>query len=145
MFDLVERVEDYPSFLPWCPSTEVERVRAGSPTPVVINVVEDGLRLGTHQQDLMARAIGAAVANALEHAAASRVVVFVEAADDGSAFASVSDDGVGFEPAAPRAPNSHGIDESIVARVESIGGRVEIRSSPGRGTEVCLWSSATNR
>src|SRR5690606_11035774 len=29
MFDLVERVEDYPSFLPWCPSTEVERIEGG--------------------------------------------------------------------------------------------------------------------
>jgi len=121
---------------------EVERVRAGSPTPVVINVVEDGLRLGTHQQDLMARAIGAAVANALEHAAASRVVVFVEAADDGSAFASVSDDGVGFDPVAPRSAESHGIAESIKGRIESIGGRVEIRSAPGKGTEVLLWSFA---
>ncbi|RPH67603.1 MAG: type II toxin-antitoxin system RatA family toxin [Burkholderiales bacterium] len=25
MFDLVERVEDYPKFLPWCGGTEVER------------------------------------------------------------------------------------------------------------------------
>lgn len=29
MFDLVERVEDYPGFLPWCPSTEVERIEGG--------------------------------------------------------------------------------------------------------------------
>ena len=29
MFDLVERVEDYPQFLPWCPSTEVERIEGG--------------------------------------------------------------------------------------------------------------------
>jgi ribosome-associated toxin RatA of RatAB toxin-antitoxin module len=29
MFDLVERVEDYPEFLPWCPSTEVERIADG--------------------------------------------------------------------------------------------------------------------
>ncbi|MFA7504647.1 MAG: type II toxin-antitoxin system RatA family toxin [Burkholderiaceae bacterium] len=29
MFDLVERVEDYPDFLPWCPSTEVERIEGG--------------------------------------------------------------------------------------------------------------------
>jgi len=88
------------------------------------------------------RAIGAAVANALEHAAASRVVVFVEAADDGSAFASVSDDGVGFDPVAPRSAESHGIAESIKGRIESIGGRVEIRSAPGKGTEVLLWSFA---
>jgi len=124
---------------------EVERVRAGHSTPVSVSVLDDGLTLGTHAQDLFARALAEAVANALEHAAASRVTVFVEALDDGSAFASVSDDGVGFDPATPRPATSHGIAESIIARVESIGGRVDIRSSPGRGTEVCLWSAATRR
>jgi len=120
---------------------EIERVRAGHATPVSINVLDDGLRLGAHRQDLLARAVAEAVANALEHAGASRVVVFVEASDDGSAFASVHDDGIGFDPGAPR--DGHGINESIVARIESIGGRVEIRSSPGQGTEVMLWSSTT--
>lgn len=117
----------------------VERVRGGHTTPVTISVLDDDLRLGPHQQDLLARAIAESVANALEHAGASRVVVFAEARDDGSAFASISDDGRGFDTAAAR--TGHGIDQSIIGRVESIGGRVEIHSAPGQGTEVLLWSS----
>ena len=117
---------------------EVERVRAGYDTPVTVSVIEDGCRLPDRHQELLARAIGEAVANALEHAVANRVVVFVETDDDGRVFASVNDDGMGFDPATPR--DTHGIDESVLARMASIGGRVEISSAIGSGTEVCIWS-----
>lgn len=117
---------------------DVERVRAGHDTPVTVSVIDDGCRLDERGQELVARAIGEAVANALEHAVADRIVVFVETDEDGHVFASIDDDGMGFDPAAPRA--THGIDESVVGRIESIGGRVEISSALGRGTEVCIWT-----
>ncbi|MEQ8438168.1 MAG: hypothetical protein RIB65_11805 [Ilumatobacter fluminis] len=122
--------------------TEVERVRAGHTTPVTVSVLDDGCRLDEHGQDLVARAIAEAVANALQHAEASRVVVFVETQPDGHVFASVADDGVGFDAAAPR--TSHGLDRSVIARLEEIGGAVELTSSPD-GTEVCMWSRADAR
>ncbi len=117
---------------------EVERVRRGHDTPVTVSVVDEGCKLDARSQELIARAIGEAVANSLEHALANSIVVFVETDDDGQVFASVNDDGMGFDPAAPRA--SHGLDESIVGRIDSIGGRVEISSAIGSGTEVCIWS-----
>ena len=116
---------------------EVDRVRRGHSTPVTVNVIGDDCRLPHESQLLVARAIGQAVANALAHASATRIVVFAETNDDSGLFASVADDGVGFDPSNPRA--SHGIDESIIARIGSIGGRVEIRSDAGAGTEVCIW------
>lgn len=122
--------------------TEVERVRAGHTTPVTVSVLDDGCRLDEHGQDLVARAIAESVANALEHAEASRVVVFVESQPDGHVFASVADDGVGFDAAAPR--TSHGLDRSVIGRLEEIGGAVELTSSPD-GTEVCMWSRADAR
>ena len=117
---------------------EVERVRTGHETPVTVSVLDDGCRLPERHQELVARAIGEAVANALEHAVANRVVVYVETDDDGHVFASVDDDGMGFDPATPR--STHGIDESVLARIGSIGGRVEISSNIGSGTEVCIWT-----
>lgn len=117
---------------------EIERVRTGHETPVTVSVLDDGCRLPDQHQELVARAIGEAVANALEHAVANRVVVYVETDDDGHVFASVDDDGMGFDPATPR--STHGIDESMLARIDSIGGRVEISSDIGRGTEVCIWT-----
>lgn len=116
---------------------ETARVQRGADIPVVVNVLDDGLRLDPRTQDLLARAVGEAVANALEHAGPSQVVVFAESTDDGGAFASVRDDGGGFDPTASGA--GHGLAESIIARVESVGGRVEVRSSPGSGTEVAMW------
>jgi signal transduction histidine kinase len=118
---------------------EVERVRRGHSTAVAVNVLDDGCRVPGNDQDLIARAVGEAVANALEHAGATNVVVYAETDEHGQVFASVHDDGIGFDPASPR--QSHGIDRSIVDRMTSIGGRAEITSSAGNGTEVCLWSS----
>ncbi len=117
---------------------EIERVRTGHETPVTVSVLDDGCRLPERHQELLARAIGEAVANALEHAVANRIVVYVETDDEGHVFASVDDDGMGFDPATPR--STHGIDESMLARIDSIGGRVEISSDLGTGTEVCIWS-----
>jgi len=117
---------------------EVERVRTGHDTPVTVSVLDDGCRLPDRHQELVARAIGEAVANSLEHAVANRIVVYVETDDDGHVFASIDDDGMGFDPATPR--STHGIDESMLARIDAIGGRVEISSNIGSGTEVCIWT-----
>lgn len=133
-----KRVDDLESRV----RAEVERVRQGADTPVTVSVLDDGCKLPDRHQELIARAIGEALANALEHAIANRVVVYVETDDDGHVFASVDDDGMGFDPATPR--STHGIDESVLARVASIGGRVEIASAIGSGTEVCIWSRSEN-
>ncbi|MDJ0769157.1 MAG: hypothetical protein QNJ12_10195 [Ilumatobacter sp.] len=116
----------------------VERVRHGHDTPVTVSVLDDGCRLPDNSQDLLARAIGEAVANALEHALATRIVVFVETDDRGHVFASINDDGLGFDP--DRMDESHGLPESIIGRIQSIGGRVEIASGPGAGTEISIWT-----
>ena len=79
------------------------------------------------------------MANALEHAAPSRIVVFVETDDDGDVFASVRDDGCGFDIGGQRI--GHGVDQSIVARMHDVGGRAEVVSTPGTGTEVRVWST----
>jgi signal transduction histidine kinase len=119
----------------------VERVRRHHDTPVSVSVIDGGCRIGDGDQELLARAIGEAVANALEHADATRVVVFVETDEEGQVFASIRDDGAGFDVA--RSNDGHGISESIVGRVESIGGRTAITSSQA-GTEVCIWSSVSS-
>jgi signal transduction histidine kinase len=116
----------------------VERVRRGHQTPVTVNVIDDGCRLTDDQQNLLARAIGEATANALEHANATKIVVFAETDERGQMFATVHDDGDGFDPTAPR--HSQGLDESVIARIESIGGKVTITSSVGSGTEIKLWT-----
>ena len=70
--------------------------------------------------------------------AASKIVVFAESLDAKQIFATVRDDGVGFDAAA--IASGHGISHSIVARMEAVGGHASITSSPGHGTEVSLWT-----
>ena len=72
-----------------------------------------------------------ALANVLKHARASRAIVGIHASNHTLAI-SVTDDGRGFEPAAVKASGLLGLED----RVEALGGRLEIASSPGSGTTV---------
>ena len=49
----------------------------------------------------------------------------------------VRDRGRGFDPDAVDA-DRHGVRQSIVARMASVGGSASVRSTPGEGTEVRL-------
>jgi signal transduction histidine kinase len=86
----------------------------------------------------LAGAVGEAVTNAIKHAECASIVVFVETDDDGQVFASVRDDGRGFDPAA--SDNGQGLEGSIRHRMTAVGGRSEIVSTLGGGTEVRVWT-----
>jgi signal transduction histidine kinase len=94
-------------------------------------------RLDHAQVDGLAGAIGEALTNAGKHGAATRVTVYAEPADDGGVVCSVRDDGSGFDVAVT--PTRVGLKSSIRGRIEALGGRVDIESRPGDGTEVRLW------
>lgn len=87
-------------------------------------------------------AVGEALTNAGKHSGAERVVVYAEPDDDAPSgtglFVSIKDNGVGFDVGA--AEERIGMRDSIKARIDAIGGRVEVTSRPGRGTEVRLWA-----
>lgn len=56
---------------------------------------------------------------------------------DGTANLTISDDGVGFDPATSRSPGHRGL-HNIALRAQSINGNLKIESSPGRGTQLDL-------
>ena len=85
----------------------------------------------------MAGAVGEALTNAGKHGAASRVTVYAEPSDDGGLFCSVKDDGAGYDTAT--VPDGIGLSRSVRGRMAEIGGRAEVASAPGFGTEVRLW------
>ena len=73
--------------------------------------------------------------NVARHSSASRLNVFVSAAD-GSLNMRIQDDGVGFRVAEAFAkPGSYGL-AGMRERVALAGGKFEISSAPGRGTRV---------
>lgn len=88
-------------------------------------------------------AVGEALTNAGKHGPAERVVVFVEAEEDGRIFCSIKDDGPGFDPVTT--PQGVGITQSIRGRVEGAGGSVEIAAKPGAGAEVRMWLGSNLR
>jgi signal transduction histidine kinase len=80
------------------------------------------------------RIVQEALTNCIRHANARSVVVAVTRAED-HLDASVSDDGVGFRPDAPREGlGLRGIEE----RVKELGGALSIRSASGQGTVLAV-------
>ena len=78
-----------------------------------------------------------AMTNAARHAgAAGPVRLYAEINPDRS-LVFVHDRGPGFDPEAVPA-DRRGVRDSILGRMEAHGGRAEIRSTPGEGTEVEL-------
>ena len=96
--------------------------------------------VGDQPLDDAARALVAAVreavVNAARHADVDRVDVFVEA-DDAELTGFVRDTGRGFDVGAVGA-DRRGISESIVGRIQRLGGTALLTSAPGNGTEVEL-------
>ncbi len=104
-------------------------------------VVADGVpRIDGAVTAAVAGAVAEALTNAAKHGNAQQITVYLESTYEGGLFCSVKDDGTGFDPAT--VPEGLGIGRSIRGRMEDVGGSVEIRSRPGRGTEVALHVGA---
>ena len=78
-----------------------------------------------------------ALDNAIQHSKAKEIRLTLEALQNGGLRFTVSDDGAGFRTDRV-SKNRIGISTSIKARVDSVGGRAEINSGPGKGTQVVL-------
>jgi signal transduction histidine kinase len=77
-----------------------------------------------------------ALVNAARHAKVETVSLYAEVeAGDLSVF--VRDRGAGFELAGVE-ESRHGVRGSIIGRMQRHGGKAQIRSAPGEGTEVRL-------
>jgi signal transduction histidine kinase len=107
---------------------------------VDVVVAEDIPALSGRRVAAVAGAVGEALTNAGKHGAATRVTVYAEPTDDGGLFCSVKDDGGGYDTAA--VPDGIGLSRSVRGRMAELGGRAEVVSAPGFGTEVRLWVPA---
>lgn len=72
--------------------------------------------------------------NVLRHSMAKQVIVSF-ASTGGRLLMSVTDNGIGFEPEAPREPGCYGL-AGLQERAAAAGGTLDIRSSPDGGTEI---------
>jgi signal transduction histidine kinase len=107
--------------------------RAGVEARVVVDAEEFG-RLPRAVELGLYRIAQEALNNALKHAAATSVAVYLRKKDSRVKL-EIVDDGLGFQPKDVRNRGGMGL-ESIVQRAEGFGGTAIIRSAPGEGTNV---------
>ena len=85
-----------------------------------------------------ARAVGEALTNVERHAGVGAASVAARTVEGGFEVA-ISDEGAGFSSM----ETGRGLSESVIARMERVGGNVDITSTPGHGTVVVLrWRSS---
>jgi hypothetical protein len=93
-------------------------------------------RLDPARSAAVALAARQSLVNVMSHANTDRAEVVVLGAD-GAVSVMVIDGGSGFDPD-DVAPDRLGIRQSIRARIETVGGEVEVWSTKGRGTSVLI-------
>jgi len=109
-----------------------ERHAAETGVPVTFSVVGAARPLAPSSEVTALRAAQESLANVRRHAGATSIGVTLTYDEDG-ATVTVTDDGVGFDTAAPR--EGYGLD-GLASRVQVVGGLVDVASGPGVGTRV---------
>ena len=99
-------------------------------------VVIEGAQRPAAIAEALAAAAGEALANCAKHADASTITLCVDN-DERGVVITVNDDGIGFDPSTM--VEGTGLTHSIRSRLAEVQGGAELRSAPGRGTEVELW------
>ena len=101
--------------------------------------VDDHLRLGTDAELLLFRAAGEALRNVVAHAGASSVSVHVRR-EEGVARLEVVDDGRGLDPEEREQRRAEGhVGLSLLEELAAgLGGRLDVRSTPGAGTTFVM-------
>lgn len=107
---------------------------------IPVEVVVVGDRPLDESSRALVGAASEAMVNAAKHSGADSLSLYFEA-DENELVVYVTDQGKGFDPAAIDG-SGHGIADSIFSRMERAGGKVEIESAPGEGTEVALRMKA---
>ena len=125
--------EDAPGTLATALDGVADEVEADHGVEVDVVVVGD-CHLDEHVEALVA-AVREAVLNAARHSGAGEVSVYAEVVGDARIEAFVRDRGRGFDPEAVNG-DRRGITQSILRRMARHGGRAQVHSAPGEGTEV---------
>jgi signal transduction histidine kinase len=112
-----------------------EEVEDAHASPIEAVVVGDA-RLDQRFEALVA-ATREALTNAAKFASGDGPIRLYAEIESGTARVYVDDRGPGFDPDSIPA-DRRGVRESIIGRMRRVGGRAEIRSKPGTGTEVEL-------
>jgi signal transduction histidine kinase len=113
---------------------------ARSIAPVAVTVDADEFPLPEHVEIALYRIAQEALQNVVKHSGASRAELELRS-EPGVALMRVTDDGSGFDrgevSARDLGQSGYGL-RSMTERAELVGGQLEVRSSPGRGTTIAV-------
>jgi signal transduction histidine kinase len=105
--------------------------------PTQVDVIGKVRRVSPSIEYAVYRVAQEALSNAARHAAVDEVSIQVALSDDALTL-TVTDRGIGFVPHRVEAENgTHGLT-SMRDRANEIGADLQIQTSPGEGTSVCL-------
>ena len=119
-------------------AAHIDRVRASVGTDIRVDVDANLGRLTPAEEITCFRIVQEALTNAVKYSGAQHIWVSLRTADAGLCV-TIGDDGTGFDVAATRdrAMRGNGIGLlNMRERAACVGGRLDIASSPGHGTEV---------
>jgi len=116
---------------------------------VTVRADIDHINLPEDQSVLLFQSVRELLFNVIKHAKTGVALVVVETTPTGELRVAVEDSGVGFDAGSVAARNSgetrFGLF-SVSERMQALGGRIDIESSPNRGTRISMilpyWPSA---
>jgi signal transduction histidine kinase len=98
----------------------------------------EGRRIPIQTATVLYRVAQEALRNVMKHAGDARAVIKLLGTDQGLSLM-IKDDGCGFDPGIRRDRAGLGL-VSMQQRVRLVGGRMDLKSAPGRGTTVEVWA-----
>jgi signal transduction histidine kinase len=93
-------------------------------------------RYSSHFELTVYRIVQEIINNSVKHSGASEITVQI-ISDESRLFIGINDNGKGFDISSPQIKRGLGLD-NIKERSSIYGGRVELNSTPGNGTEVVI-------
>ncbi|MDQ6791566.1 MAG: GAF domain-containing sensor histidine kinase [Candidatus Dormibacteraeota bacterium] len=118
-------------------AVEERATRMTVPVEVRANGLGQGVRFPLELEGAAYFFVSEGLANILKYASASHVHVRFHS-KPGQLVIEVEDDGRGFEPAGVKLSGLRGLED----RIQALGGRVEVASRPGHGTELRAYLPA---
>lgn len=139
MFDLRPMMLDDLGLIPTL-KRYVTNFAEKSSIPTTLTITGSEMRLASYREVAVYRAIQELLTNARQHAHASRITVTLDIADN-LVRATVEDNGNGFDPTEVFASTDHRKTIGLPTqreRLEMLGGKLTVESSPGLGTKAIV-------
>jgi PAS domain S-box-containing protein len=113
-----------------------DEITQSSGVPCKVSVPQEKLHLDEKIAITLFRIAQESLTNVVKHAQATQAMIVLSLRNQ-RIHLSISDNGSGFDPDAPRNPDSYGL-AGMEERVRMLGGQYEISSTPRKGTAILV-------